>query len=149
MFKFFSNPSIKFILAVLALLLGLPLAGAQAPPNPDLNHDGVVNTLDVSIVGKCLNKNLTQFPECRCADTNGDNVVDITDYRIVTSAYGRKGYPIGPNPCVTGESPPYSRCRTGSDGGGDAAGVSGRQRLHGCGPRLAHLRLVVCLPPGG
>lgn len=68
--------------------------------DPDLNADGIVTSVDLSIAGGCVGRNLTTNPLCRCADTDGDNDVDTNDLRFVSANIRRSGYPIGPNPCV-------------------------------------------------
>ena len=57
-------------LVLLFLAAQSPGAWAQAP-DPDLNDDGIVNILDISLVGSCFGANLTTMPECDVADHPG------------------------------------------------------------------------------
>ncbi len=80
------------VLGCLGLLLGLATAGAQAP-DPDLNNDGVVNILDISLVGSCFGVNLSTNPQCQAADTDGDGDVDMDDLNFVVGSFGQSGFP--------------------------------------------------------
>lgn len=90
----------------LGLVLGIAWVWGGHVSDPDLNNDGRVDRLDVSLVVRCLGKNLATAPLCRCADTNDDGVVDHTDLRYVTTRLGRSGYPKGSNPCIN--TPPVA-----------------------------------------
>ncbi|MHB8764512.1 MAG: Ig-like domain-containing protein [Deferrisomatales bacterium] len=81
------------------LLLAGNARAVVTATDPDINDDGVVNILDISLLGSCYGKPNPQEPEntpCCRADTNGDNRVDLTDYRYVVGGFGRKGFPRGP-----------------------------------------------------
>ena len=67
-------------------LLGLLVAAAPAvaqAPDPDLNDDGVVNILDVSLVSSCFGQ--TPVADCAVADTDGDGDVDMDDLNYVVA----------------------------------------------------------------
>ena len=55
-------PMLRVLIGVILLGLGLaaqsPGAWAQAP-DPDLNNDGIVNILDISLVNSCFGADLT------------------------------------------------------------------------------------------
>jgi hypothetical protein len=63
-------------------------------PNPDINHDGFVDILDVSRVTSCVDQNLESVCSCRIADADGDGRVDLEDVGLVQSHSGESGYPI-------------------------------------------------------
>ena len=76
---------------VWGITLGIVAGGgaeAQAS-DPDLNNDGVVNILDVSLVGSCFGQELSSNPRCQVADTDGDGDVDSDDLRIVVASFGK------------------------------------------------------------
>lgn len=54
----------------------------------DLNGDGVINILDVSLVASCYGLDLATNPQCQVADVIGDGVIDISDVSAVASCYG-------------------------------------------------------------
>ncbi len=71
----------------------------EAPVRPwDVNLDGVVNILDLSIVGRYLGQpiptDLEVYP-----DVNGDNVVDLDDFTLVGSHFG-ESYKINGTPAA-------------------------------------------------
>jgi len=55
------------------------------PDNCDVNSDGVVNILDLVIVGKYFGKSA---PDNAKADVNKDGIVDILDLNIVGQYFG-------------------------------------------------------------
>ena len=68
---------------------------AQEPPtlpDPDLNDDGVVNILDISLVASCFGWSVATQPEppCSCgvADNDLDGDVDFDDIQSVSGAFG-------------------------------------------------------------
>jgi hypothetical protein len=61
-------------------------------PDPDLNNDGVVNILDVSLVSSCLGQDPSSVAQCKIADINCDGVVDMTDMNFVTGSFGQSGF---------------------------------------------------------
>ncbi len=89
----------KKFLAIAALgWLGLPVGFSSAwaqSPDPDLNDDGIVNILDLSLVGSCFGANLATAARCLVADTDGDGDVDFDDYLFVVGSFGQSGFPEG------------------------------------------------------
>ncbi len=79
-------------LGCLGLFLGLATAWAQAS-DPDLNNDGVVNILDISLVGSCIGADLSTNPQCQVADTDGDDDVDMDDLNFVVGSFGQS-FPV-------------------------------------------------------
>ena len=57
----------------------------------DINGDGVVDYIDLAILGSSYGKHRGERGFNRLADLNGDNVVDYLDLAILGSNYGRKG----------------------------------------------------------
>ena len=100
-------PLVVAAFACFLTMAWFPLAWAQAP-DPDLNNDGTVNIFDASIVGSCFGLDLASNPQCLCADTDGNGVIDMVDVNFVTSAFGQSGFPIGPNACVAGPEKPIA-----------------------------------------
>ena len=82
------------LICFLGLLLGPARAWAQAA-DPDLNNDGVVNILDISLVGSCFGQDPATFPQCQVADTDGDGDVDFDDLTFVLTRFGQSGFPVG------------------------------------------------------
>ena len=82
------------LISCLGLLLGAAGARAQAP-DPDLNNDGIVNILDISLVGSCIGQDLATNPRCQAADTDGDGDVDFDDLNFVVASFGQSGFPVG------------------------------------------------------
>ena len=91
-------------LMIVCLLLGQDV-WAQAS-DPDLNNDGVVNILDVSMVASCVGQDIGALPECEVADTDGDGDIDTDDLDFVTAAFGQAGFPVGPEEDTTPPDPP-------------------------------------------
>lgn len=58
-------------------------------PDPDLNDDGIVNILDISIVGSCFGQDPQVIAQCAVADTNCDGLVDFADLNFVNSGFGQ------------------------------------------------------------
>ena len=82
-------------LLIVVTLCGLCLpVRAQQVASPDLNGDGVVNVVDLSMVAQCVGLNLTQHPQCLIADTNGDGAVDSKDVSFVRSGFRGTGLRI-------------------------------------------------------
>ena len=86
-------PLLRILIGVFFLGLGLaaqsPGAWAQAS-DPDLNNDGVVNILDISLVGSCFGADLATNPQCEIADVDGDGDVDMDDLMVVVAAFGQE-----------------------------------------------------------
>ena len=70
-------------------LVGVVTGGVAEAPDPDLNNDGVVNILDVSLVGSCFGQDVSTNPQCQVADTDGDGDVDSDDLSFVVAAFGQ------------------------------------------------------------
>ncbi len=87
---------------VTALFSGLLNAiSAQAQDiamDPDVNDDGVVNTLDSATVGKCFGASFTTRPECQVADVDSDGDVDRTDLSLVSANFGKTGFFFSKDP---------------------------------------------------
>jgi len=87
---------------ILAIFLILGLSSqilAQPAPDPDLNNDGIVNILDVSIVSSCFGMDPSNPNFDPRADTDGDGDVDYDDLTHVYSHFGET-YPVGPTIAV-------------------------------------------------
>ena len=69
------------------LLVFYLCAGNSFEPDPDRNNDGVVNTLDVSIVSSCLGFVPRIVPGCLRADVDCDGDVDMDDLQFVAAAF--------------------------------------------------------------
>lgn len=75
------------VLGCLGLLLGFSVAWAAI--GTDLNDDGIVNILDLSLVGSCFGADLESTPRCQVADTDGDGDVDTDDFMSVVASFGQ------------------------------------------------------------
>ncbi|MCG8356303.1 MAG: DUF6531 domain-containing protein [Kiloniellales bacterium] len=85
-------PSVSLLVGFLSLSLGLVLAQGSASAqalDPDLNDDGIVNILDVSMVGSCMGQDPNAVQQCTIADTDGDGDVDMDDINFVVAAFGQ------------------------------------------------------------
>jgi len=82
------------VIGILGLLL-MPAAAWARATDPDLNNDGTVNILDVSMVGSCYGQDPASLPQCQVADTDGDGDVDFDDLNYVTGSFGQSGFPVG------------------------------------------------------
>ena len=60
--------------------------------DPDLNNDGVVNILDISIVASCFEQIPNGNPQCQVADINCDEVVDMDDLDFVNGSFSQSGF---------------------------------------------------------
>ena len=72
------------------LLVAAP-SWAQQGSDPDLNDDGVVNILDISLVGGCFGQDPATTPVCAVADRDGDGVIgasDINDIVLYRNFHG-------------------------------------------------------------
>lgn len=59
---------------------------STVPKNGDLNHDGVVNSIDYSI----LSRKWSQTTNISSADINGDGIIDSKDYLVIKSYWYKK-----------------------------------------------------------
>jgi hypothetical protein len=75
--------------AVFALLL----LGCPPGPNADVNGDGRIDILDVSLVASCVGVELDAFPQCVAADTDGNGVVDQADLDFVVARFRAPSFP--------------------------------------------------------
>jgi parallel beta-helix repeat protein len=65
-------------------------------PNPDLNNDGTVNILDITIVAKAFRSHQGDAGWNPKADLDNNGVVNIIDLTIVAKNYGKKvQFPLG------------------------------------------------------
>ncbi|GJL53572.1 MAG: hypothetical protein NPIRA02_07040 [Nitrospirales bacterium] len=101
-----SGMLVALVLCIGLLAFNIP-AFAQTP-DPDLNNDGTVDSVDGSIVGSCFGADFSENPQCTCADTDGNKVIDLTDVNFVKDALGRSGFPVGPNACVISNDVPVA-----------------------------------------
>ncbi len=76
---------LRGLLRIICLAFGLFSSAVHAF---DLNGDGVINILDVSLVASCYGLDPATNPQCQVADVIGDGVIDIQDVSAVASCYG-------------------------------------------------------------
>ena len=88
------------LLLLSSLIIGHAMAAVA--PDPDLTGDGVVNILDLSVVGRCFGHNPLTTPGCACADTDDNGAVDQADLSFIRNGYGQSGFPVGVNSCTAG-----------------------------------------------
>lgn len=74
-----------------AISEGEDLGGGSCTPapDPDLNDDGIVNILDISLVGSCFGQDPSTVSACALADTNCDGIVDYIDLYFVIGGFGQ------------------------------------------------------------
>ena len=82
----------------------LPAAGPGGAVMGDVNGDGMVDLLDLDIVG--MNFGLTPATPAQ-GDLNGDNVVDLLDLDIVGMNFGSSSFALASAPVATPEEPDY------------------------------------------
>ncbi len=70
---------------ILCLIFGLCGSAVHAF---DLNGDGVINILDVSLVASCYGLDPVTYPQCQVADVISDGLIDMLDVSAVASCYG-------------------------------------------------------------
>ncbi len=70
---------------IFCLIFGLSGSAVHAF---DLNGDGVIDILDVSLVASCYGLDPATYPQCQVADVISDGVIDIQDVSAVASCYG-------------------------------------------------------------
>lgn len=58
----------------------------------DINMDGEVNQLDLSLLGKAWNSRLGDPHYNACADLNNDRVIDLKDLSLLGQNWGKKGF---------------------------------------------------------
>jgi hypothetical protein len=81
----------------LGVLLVAACAAPPVPePDPDLNGDGRVDIVDVTLASSCVGQTLSDVCECRVADIDLDGDVDLSDVGHVASSFGQSGFPIDP-----------------------------------------------------
>jgi hypothetical protein len=82
------NMPLKLVLSILAtlmiLVIGYVVLSTRAQTSADLNNDGVVNVMDLSIV-------LGRWGQTGSGDINQDGTVNITDLSILLSSWGTAG----------------------------------------------------------
>ncbi len=88
-----SRLSLLLIVGLSSLFL-LP-TNLWASHDPDLNDDGIVNILDISLAGSCFGQDPTSNTQCQIADLNHDNAIDLTDINILSGSFGQT-FPIDP-----------------------------------------------------
>ncbi len=59
-----------------------------AGPDPDINQDGVVNIVDVSIIGNCVGQDPAIVSACTLADVDGNGSIDLSDIEYVKTNFG-------------------------------------------------------------
>ncbi|GJL62424.1 MAG: hypothetical protein NPIRA04_10780 [Nitrospirales bacterium] len=87
----FSLSIIFLILSSTLVLLEPHLAWAGH--DADLNDDGIVNSLDVSLIASCFDQDPQTIPACQLADLNHDRLINILDMSTVASNLGQTGFP--------------------------------------------------------
>jgi hypothetical protein len=55
----------------------------------DMNNDGVVNILDVSLLASCFGQDPATNLQCGVADLNADGDIDVDDLKLVTANFGK------------------------------------------------------------
>ncbi|GJL62425.1 MAG: hypothetical protein NPIRA04_10790 [Nitrospirales bacterium] len=80
---------VGLVIAFVGSLLGEAWAGHDA----DLNDDGVVNSLDVSLISSCVGQDPQKKHGCQTADLNHDQRINTLDASIVSSQFGKTGFP--------------------------------------------------------
>jgi hypothetical protein len=83
------------------------LLAAGCSVNPDVNHDGVVDIFDISLVASCLGQDPQANLQCTAADVDGDGDVDQYDFDYVVAFFGVTGFPVADRtaPVVAIDSP--------------------------------------------
>ena len=83
---------LRFTLLVVCLGAAV-LAPSQCAPfaDPDLNDDGTVNILDVSLLGSCLGLDPAADAGCQDADPDCDGDVDQDDLGYLVANFGQTG----------------------------------------------------------
>jgi RHS repeat-associated protein len=76
------------LVALFTIVAGL-IVYASAVPDPDVNHDGIVDTKDLNIIKASFGKRCGQVGFNPQADVNHDCVVNVLDLFIVTSNLGK------------------------------------------------------------
>lgn len=87
-----------------ALLMG-STCGSPAGIAGDVNGDGRVDVLDLSLVTSCNGRSAAAEPRCANADANGDGTIDVGDASFVAARLGATNRPpladVGPIPEIT------------------------------------------------
>lgn len=97
------NPT--YVCTILLISTFCSVANAQTS-DPDLNDDGIVDVLDVSIISSCYNQDPSSQPQCAASDIDGDNDIDMEDINIVIASMGMQ-FPLPLSLSIT--SPPESK----------------------------------------
>ncbi len=91
------RPLIRLLLFFPLILLLTSACTPRAPvPDPDLNGDGRVDVVDVSIAASCFGQLPDEVCACRVADSDTDGDIDLDDVTAVASRFGETGFPIDP-----------------------------------------------------
>lgn len=78
------------VLSFLSAGCGEELSNFAAPkPDPDLNNDGTVNILDVSLAASCQGEDPFANALCERADADYDGDIDQADLQFVSDAFGQ------------------------------------------------------------
>lgn len=87
----------------IALLGALVFSSNAYAGDPDINDDGEVNMLDISLISSCLYQDplAPTNPVCGNVDTNDDGYIDFDDFYFVADHFGEVGFPI-PSPDISG-----------------------------------------------
>ncbi|MCG9128143.1 ABC transporter substrate-binding protein [Candidatus Poribacteria bacterium] len=75
------------IKVIVILLLVIPICTQEASGDADVNKDGIIDILDLTVVAKYIGSNLETIKEVN-PDVNGDGVINILDLVYVVSMFG-------------------------------------------------------------
>ena len=79
---------------LLSVLVGSLSSGCLPDRDPDVNDDGTVNILDVSLTSSCLGADPATNLQCQTTDINRDGAVDPDDVDLVVARFGESGFPV-------------------------------------------------------
>jgi hypothetical protein len=85
-------PSIPFMLAASCTITTTSTATCLVTRTPDLNHNGTVDIVDVSMIAVAFDSTLGSSRYNPSADLNGDGKVDIIDVAIAAADFGATVY---------------------------------------------------------